>query len=292
MIIKNEEIINNNFIFVKRGLIMKNISKLFLFIFLIIFLSTFHLYSLPRKNFEKRFQVGLGGLISSSNLLNFINNIRTFTALDSLNNGGVYEDLSPEQKAVTSKEQYYKLRDLGSAFQKTLFIANILATMEYSIQLRILWKILIFETDLSLLPFNGSYNGRLDFTLTINGGIRAPFWFMPYILCGVNFAFQFYPDEVYKIEKWKSDWGAFKNFVFRPGINVRAGLDIKFRVFSIGAYYQYTVKDFEEFTDWLGILKSALITGGESAQSAGIKAAGMVLGAQSKFGVNFCWYLF
>lgn len=271
---------------------MKIFSKYLIIILALAFFSDYGAYSLPRKNFEKRFQVGLGGQISSSNMLNFINNIRIFNALDSLNNGGTYEDLSPEQKAVTSKEQYYKLRDLGSAFQKTLFIANILATMDYSFQLRLLWKILIIETDLTLLPFNGSYNGRLDLMLTVNGGIRAPFWIMPYLMGGVNFTFQFYPDEVYKIEKWKSDWGAFKNFVFRPGINVRAGLDIKFRVFSIGAYYQYTIKDFEEFTDWLGILKSALITSGESAEAAGVKAAGMVLGAQSRFGINFCWYLF
>ena len=99
-----------------------------------------------------------------------------------------------------------------------------------------------------------------------------------------NFTFSFYPSEFTKLENWKGRWAATDNFAFRPGINLRAGLDFKFKGFSIGAYYQYTIKDFQEFTGWY----YAIVSEGLTQQ----QAAGMIFGAQSRFGASLCWYVF
>ncbi|HBD95347.1 MAG: hypothetical protein A2015_12665 [Spirochaetes bacterium GWF1_31_7] len=266
-------------------------KRLHLAIVLIAFI-TFFSFSVPKKNFEKRFQVGFGALISTPNIFNLANNFRMAGAVDSLNTGTSYDNLTTEQKAIMSESDFKKLQNLSTAYQKAIIIANIFAGMEYSLQLRTLWNLMITEVDLSLLPMNGSYNGRLDFMVSLNGGIRLPYFIMPYITGGVNFTFQFYPESVANAERWKSNWGTFQNFAFRPGINIKAGLDFKFKLFSIGAYYQYIIKDFEEFSGWWSEMSSSLTDAGENVEVAQAKAAGMVFGAQSKFGISMCWYFF
>ena len=114
-------------------------------------------------------------------------------------------------------------------------------------------------------------------------GIRCPFFIMPYLIAGPTFTFSFYPEQFTQVENWKGDWAATDNFAFRPGLNTRAGLDFKFRGWSIGAYYQYTIKDFQEFGSWFWHLTNA----GYSQADA----VGKIFGAQSRFGASMCFYI-
>ena len=223
---------------------------------------------------ENRLQFGFGVMVSTGNLLGMIESVRMYNSIKS-DTDYDYPGLSDEDKE--------SLQELEGSMQRAILIANIFGSMEYGLQLRILWRALIIETDLVLTPYDGSYNGRMDFTWPIMVGVRAPFFIMPYIMAGVNFTFSFYPDEFVSKENWKGDWAATDNFVFRPGLSTRAGLDFKFKKFSLGAYYQYTIKDFEEFTAWYGELTSE----GVSSSDAVVK----IFGAQSRFGITLCWYL-
>jgi hypothetical protein len=229
---------------------------------------------------ESRFQIGFGTVISTSNLLGMIENIRLYKAMEE---GTPYDypGLSDKEKAA--------INDLAKNMGRAILIANILGGFEYGIHTRIVWSALMVEGDLFVLPFDSSYNGRVDLMLTTNIGIRAPFFIMPYITAGVNFTFSWYPDQVSNIDSWKN-WGVFNNFVFRPGMNVRTGLDLKFKHFSLGAYYQYTIKDFDEFTGWWQQLTDNLYN--EGIEKAGEQAAGLIFAAQSRFGISATWYLF
>ncbi|HOJ64123.1 MAG TPA: hypothetical protein PLE45_06850 [Spirochaetota bacterium] len=269
---------------------MKRIVICFLFIFSTYFLNS----SSPPlvKNFEKRFQIGFGLNVTTSNMLSFIDNIKMTQVFKNFDSGKTYDDLTPEEKILMSKEQFEHLKNLSANTRTGILVANIFGGMEYAFQLRILWKILMIETDFALVPYNGFYNGRFDFGINANGGIRLPFVVMPYITGGVSLSFHFYPDAVYKIEPWKARWGSYENFAFRLGLNFKAGLDFKFKIFSFGFYYQWAVKDFQEFSDWWGEIVNNLENNGESEQNAQAKAAGMIFGAQSRFGVSICWYIY
>jgi hypothetical protein len=224
---------------------------------------------------ELRFQFGVGMMISTSNMAGLIESVKMAQKI-AANKPYTFPGVTTAQATA--------LNNLNGAMQRALLVANILGSMEYGIQARILWHIMMLESDLVLLPFGGSYNGRVDLLLTVMGGIRCPWWIMPYLLAGVNFTFSFYPAEFTKIENWKGKWAATDNFAFRPGMSVRAGLDFKFSGFSIGAYYQYSIKDFDEFGKWVVSMKDSGISASE--------AAGIVFGEQSRFGAALCWYFF
>ena len=115
-------------------------------------------------------------------------------------------------------------------------------------------------------------------------GVRGPFFIMPYIIGGLAFTFSFYPSEYTSIEEWKGDWAATSNFAFRPGINTRIGLDLKFPKLSIGAYYQWTVKDFQEFSSWYWHIMNVGYSNAE--------AIGKIIAGQSRFGISICLYPF
>lgn len=232
-------------------------------------------FAKSKKSDEKRFQLGIGLMASTGNLLGLIESARMYNAISK---GDKYD------YPGLSKQEKDSLNSLNGAMQRAILVANILGSMEYGIQLRVLWHMLMVNCDVVLLPFDGSYNGRLDFMITPSVGIRAPFWLMPYLLVGMTMTFSFYPDEFTDKENWKGEWAATDNFVFRPGMNFRAGLDFKFKSFSIGAYYQYTIKDFQEFSLWY----NDIVDNGMTAADA----AGKIFGAQSRFGAAMCFYLF
>ena len=250
---------------------------------IIVYLNLFFIYfylnstSPIVRNFEKRFQIGFGFNITTSNLLSLIDNVKMGQALTNLDSGKSYEDLTPEEKILMSKEQFEHFKNLSQNARNGLLVANIFGSMEYAFKLRFLWKILMIETDFSLVPYNGFYNGRFDFGITANGGVRLPYVVMPYITGGINLSFHFYPDAVYKIEPWKARWGSYENFAFRFGLNIKGGLDFKFKIFSIGIYYQWVVKDFQEFSDWFSEITNNLKNAGEPEQNAQAKASGMIL---------------
>jgi hypothetical protein len=229
-------------------------------------------FAKTKKSDESRFQLGFGVMVSTSNLYGLIQNVQ----------------MSNNQYAGLTSEQVAALESLPETTKRSIYIANILGGMEYAVSMRLLWSALMIESDLVLLPFDNSTNGRLDFLVNANIGVRAPFWIMPYITAGPTFTFSWYPSNVkdVTVESWKSAWGSVGNFVWRPGLNARAGLDFKFRHFSIGAYYQYTIKDFQEFANMADYLVSNT-TIKELPQ-----AVGMVFASQSRFGLQLVWYLF
>jgi hypothetical protein len=235
-------------------------------------------FAKTKQSDESRFQLGFGFMISTSNLYGLIQNVKM--GYDIENSGLTQEEIAAFQA----------LSNANPNWARSIYIANIFGGMEYAINMRILWSALMFESDISLLPFDSSANGRLDFLVNANIGIRAPFWIMPYLTVGPTFTFSWYPSYAnvkdVSIESWKSAWGSVGNFVWRPGLNVRAGLDFKFRHFSIGAYYQYTIKDFEEFANM-----SSYIAGNTLVKDLP-SAVGMVLASQSRFGAQVVWYLF
>jgi hypothetical protein len=249
-------------------------SILILFV-LILTTSTF---AKTEKYDEMKFNLGFGGFVNTSNLMGLIEDVKMMSVV----NG----ESSPNFPGLTA-EQNQAFSNLSRGMKSAIMVANILGGMEYGLKMRVLYSVLIADLDFVLLPFDGSYNGRLDFNFNTNVGIRAPFWIMPYITFGANFLFSFYsPDDYTNVEQWKNRaWGAYKNFVFRPGINSRIGLDFKLGKIAIGAYYQYTVKDFDEFIGFYNSLVNDL-------QRSPADAAGTIFGYQSRFGVELIGYLF
>ena len=243
--------------------------------FLGILILTAPSFAATQKNDENRFQLGIGIMASTGNLLDLIESVRLYNAAANDN---------PYNFPGLTDQQKYAYQNLSGAMQRAVLVANILGSMDYGMQFRILWKPLMFETDLSILPYDGSFNGRLDFMVTPFIGVRAPFFIMPYFIAGPILTFSFYPATFTQIEFWRSRWGITSNFVFRPGINTRLGLDIKLKGFSIGAYYQYTIKDFDEFTNFYGSLVAAGFTNAD--------AAGKIFAEQSRFGMAICLYIF
>ena len=220
---------------------------------------------------ENRLQLGFGILTSTNDLLGMIENFKMMAVASS---GKTYES------SYMSEAEMQAFCELDPNWQRAIIVANLLGNIEYGLQLRLLYKILIAETDLMLLPYDGS-SGKLDFTWNINAGIRAPFFIMPYLTGGVNFTFSIYPEAVADAENWKSSWGSMGRFVWRPGINFKTGLDFKFKHFSIGAYYQYMIEDFSEFSNLVQVYEQ------NGAQYIGAA----IFGAQSRFGVSLCWYI-
>lgn len=233
------------------------------------------IFAKTKKEDEQRFQLGMGITLSSCNLLNLIEDAKLY---ESIKNDTDYSFTGLDE------DEQEALNEISGAMKRAILVANILGGMEYGLQFRILYKIMLFETDVTLLPFDGSYNGRIDLLLSPMIGVRAPFFIMPYIITGVCFTFQFYPSEFTSKEEWKGDWAATNNFAFRPGLNTRIGLDLKIKGFSIGAYYQWTVKDFQEFTSWYW----HIVDTGYSGVEAGWK----IFAAQSRFGIAISLYVF
>lgn len=251
---------------------IKNKVVTVLFVFLIIISSS---YAASQKNNESRFQLGFGIMASTGSLLDLVESVNLYNAAAN-NNSYNFPGLTDEQK------QAYQ--NLNGAMQRAVLVSNILGSMDYGLQFRLLWSALMFETDVSILPFDGSYDGRFDLMVTPYIGVRAPFFIMPYLIAGPILTFSFYPATFTQKEPWRSDWGTNGNFAFRPGINTRLGLDFKFKGFSIGAYYQYTIKDFDEFTNFYGSLVNAGFSNGDAAVK--------IFMYQSRFGAAICLYIF
>lgn len=252
----------------------KGIRILSIVLILILTFSTLS-FAKSQQSDELRFQMGFGLMVSTSNLLGIIENINIYNA--------IVNDQDYHYPGLTKKEQN-ALNELNGNMQRAIVVANILGAMEYGLSFRMLWHILMSEIDLVLLPFGGSYNGRLDLELAPMIGIRAPFWLMPYIMAGVIFTFSFYPDKICEIENWKTRWAATNHFAYRPGVNVRVGLDLKFKGFSFGAYAQWTVKDVQEFSSWYWHLVNA---GNRSAE-----AVLKIFESQCRIGATVNFYLF
>jgi hypothetical protein len=219
----------------------------------------------------KKVHLGFGITATTGNLLGLIENARLYNAL--------YNNQEYNYPGLTESEKT-AVKNLNKGMLNTLIAANILATMEYGLRTRIMFHAFISDIDLVFLPCDGTFNGRFDFQIVPTFGIRAPWFIMPYLTAGPSFTFSFYPGKVADIENWKTKtgYGVADNFVFRPGLNIKTGIDINFRRFTIGAFYQYEIKDFAEFTDYY----NAIIANGFTSSEAATK----IFGYQSRFGVS------
>lgn len=251
---------------------MKKGLKIVVVIIMTLLLSINVINAKSKKNDEKRFQIGVGILISTSNLFGLIHSAKM-----------AYEG---DMSSVGINKTIFDQIPLN--IRQTVLVANIFANMEYSFQFRILSSIFIGESDIILLPMDNSSNGRFDMIITLNGGVRFPFWIMPYVMAGANFTFSWYPGRVVDFENWRTTYGSniAENFAWSPGMNIKVGLDIKFRLFSAGLYYVYMIKDFNEFGGKVSQIANDLTNGDYSTAGA------MIFGSQSRFGVSICWYLF
>ncbi len=229
----------------------------------------------PKENFfgwdTNKFHLGFGVMATTGNLLGLIESIK-------MNEAAVnrvtydYPGLTTVQKEA--------VKNLSSGMVRAMCLANILGAMEYSFRTRIMYSILISDIDVVFLPLDGSYNGRLDLQIVPTIGVRLPWFVMPYITVGPAFTFSFYPDRVANLENWKinAGYGVYENFAFRPGLNTKIGVDLNLRKVMVGVFYQYEVKDFNEFTDYY----NAIVYEGFSVADA----IGKILGYQSRFGVS------
>ena len=253
-----------------------------LIISIVIFLLSFNIYSKTNSD-ERRFQLGIGFLMTTSHLYALIEDVRMAQELEA---GRSYDapNLTDSQKEA--------ILNLPPNMRRGIYVSNILASMEYGIKARILWQLMIIDTDLVFLPYDSSYNGRMDMEWTADIGVRYPWFIMPYFMGGLNFTFSWYPTDVKLIDEWKTHYAYAGNFVWRPGINFKAGLDFKWRSFSIGLYYQYMIKDFEEFTGWWTVLYDSLKNGSTDDATARSTASWYVFAAQSRFGLSLTWYIF
>jgi hypothetical protein len=116
---------------------------IFIFVFLILVASS---YAASQKNNESRLQLGFGVMASTGNLLDLVESVRMYNAAAS-DNPYNFPGLSDQQK------QAYQ--NLNGAMQRSVLVANILGSMDYGLQFRLLWSALMFETDVSILPFDG-----------------------------------------------------------------------------------------------------------------------------------------
>ncbi|MCG8570301.1 MAG: hypothetical protein MJB14_09190 [Spirochaetes bacterium] len=259
-------------------------KKLIIVALILTLLASTSLFAKTKKTDEKRFQLGFGITASTGSILTLIDNIQMVRSIK--NSDQDYPGLSDEEAKA--------LNTLSSTMQKSIMVANILGSFEYGAQMRIKWHMLLAHADLIFLPNDYSKNGRFDFLVGMNVGIRAPFFIQPYLTAGINFTFSWYPkfdDADFKVpETWKGSWGTVDNFMFRPGMNVVAGLDIKFKRLSLGVYYKYTIKDFGEFSAWFSDLTDDLKDADYANAQA--KAAGMIFGYQSRFGAAITLYVF
>lgn len=231
-----------------------------------------------KKKDEKRFQLGFGVFVNSNDMYTLYQNIMRYKAIK---NGKDYSypALSHrERDALLSTPKYMQETVLGEYGFKT---------MEYGVQLRLLWNYLISETDFTFLPVDYSNNLRTDLMLTPMIGVRYPYFIMPYLMIGPNFSYGFNPDKLSDINmnNWKTKINSFNNSgIFTVGIASKAGVDLKFDNFSVGLYYQFRVKDFADLNYWYSLYKSGDISGGQAFANA--------LGQSSRFGISAVLYIF
>jgi len=245
-------------------------------ILILILMNKISIFCESKITDERRFQLGFGFILGTHSLAGMFetNNIK--------NNSDYYYPLASDKKD--------RFESLNSDQKTGILVGHILGGWEYGFQFRILWRIFIAETDIILTPFDAVNNGRLDFVIMPMIGIKGPLALMPYIMAGTIFTFSYYPWEYSFLESQKSNFASNDKFAFRPGLNIKAGVEFKVprylkpAKFSVGGYLQYTIKDFEEFHYIYWNYKNS----GYSNADAALK----VLSHQVRFGISLCYYIF
>ena len=223
------------------------------------------------KKDEKRFQFGIGmhinslsfsGMSEARDILNSIKNDNDYTY------PGINEDMENN------------LQSLDKWMQKDILAGYIMRNQEYGIHLRILWHVLIFETDFTLLPMDYTKSERSNIMIAPMIGLRYPHFVMPYLMIGPNLNIGFETDDS---GTWQDRIHYIKNsLIVRPGLILKTGVDLKADYFSIGLYYQYRMKDFNEVNYWYSEFIDGCITGTDAFWN--------IIGSQSRIGLTFSVY--
>ena len=241
----------------------------------------YFLFSDKKIKDERRLQLGFGFIIGTHSISGMT---ETQRINDSIQNDCPYYYLG-----AIGKERE-KLKDLNKNQKDGLMVAHILGGYEYGFQFRTLWRIMITEHSLSVFIFDVTRNGRTDLMFRSMIGIRAPYFIMPYFLVGYMLTYSFYPREFSIIESFRKKWAATDYFAFRPGLNIKLGVEVKIQKymklpkFSAGGYFEYNIKDFDEFY----YMYNRYLQLGLSESSA----VGKVLGSNAHFGFSVCFYIF
>lgn len=225
------------------------------------------------KKDEKRFQFGIG---IHANSLNFSGMNEVYNIFQSIKDD---EDYS--YPGISDLEED-SIQDLSNWHQKDLLASYIFRNQEYGMHLRILWNVLIFETDFDFLPMDYTDSKRSNIMIAPMIGIRYPSFIMPYLMIGPNLNVGF---ETTDTGSWEDKISTIKNsMIFTPGLILKTGLDFKAQYFSIGLYYQYRLKDFNEITYWYSIFKEGYISNTDAFWN--------IISSQSRIGLTFSVYFF
>ncbi len=220
---------------------------------------------------EKKLQFGIGIHINS---LNFSGMSEAYNIFQSIKNDEDYT------YPGISDDQEDSIQNLPFSMQKDLLAEYIFKNQEYGIHLRLLWNVIIFETNFDILPMDYSNNERSNFMIAPMIGLRYPGFIMPYLMVGPNFNIGY---QVSDEGSWQDKMNSTKNsLIFSPGLILKTGLDFKFQHFSFGLYYQYRMKDFNELTYWYSLFKEGDITNTDAAWN--------IIASQSRIGLHFSIY--
>jgi|GEM_PF-824269 len=249
---------------------------------LLLLLFSFNLYSQENdktndkkeKLDERRFQFGIGTSITTSTIYDMYKNADIFKAIK---NGDDYS------YSYIDKDEDDHILSLNGDMQKAVLANHILKSLVYGIQFRFLWKVFMTEIDINVLPANYNYGNRTEISLTPMTGLRIPFVVMPYFLIGPTFTAGFYYDNYLKDRDDSNEIQAIKdNIRFLVGLSAKIGLDLKFDYFSIGIFYQYTIKNVGEIVDLYNTFNNDDLSREEIFKN--------ILGSQSRFGLSMSIY--
>jgi hypothetical protein len=196
------------------------------------------IYGIEFDKDDLNFHFQIGAYLNTCNFMNVMEDIRMGRAIIS---NSEYINVG------MTKDQAKEYVDMPKSIKTGVMIANIVGSFEFGFKYRVKWNVLLFDSDVSILFYDGSYNSRLDFEFSNDIGIRMPYWIMPYASCGPNYTLSFYQNYFDLVEDWRTHYLAYQNVMYRIGFHARLGVDFNLKKFSIGLYYQYTIKDFDEF---------------------------------------------
>ncbi|MBN2546336.1 MAG: hypothetical protein JXB50_11100 [Spirochaetes bacterium] len=250
---------------------MKTIIKIIIIIIIIISYESLMFSKNKKKDDENRLQIGFG-LISYSNVMMVLKSIKKFEAINS-NTDYNYP--------TTTKEQNEAFNSMDAVQQRYILALHVISSINYGLQWRILYKLFLFESYFAIKPYQ-LYEKNISLIFNIQAGLRIPFFIMPYFIVGINFTSVIYPESGLRLENEGINILKTDNFVLKPGITAKIGLDLKLKRLSTGIFYQYIVSDLNEF--------NTLYSSYLNAQNTGSMTVLKIIGLQSHIGLSICWY--
>jgi len=224
---------------------------------------------------EKEFQMGIGSIMTSNNLKNMIETKKRLIAIK--------HDYDYEMKGVNDEDQE-KIESLDKNIQRGIVFSNVLKSMGYGLEFRILWRAMIVEIDFISVPYTYDFKDNESQIIFIPMlGIKAPFLLMPYFLAGPIFTFGLFNNGISEGRIWQNKKKYVENSFFRIGLNLKIGFDIKFKCFSFGCFCQYSINNIKKyFYDVSQIINS---------DYSKHEIVNNFFRERSYFGISFCCYI-